>query len=194
MKHERNSDPAFIAGISQTVIYPIALVRIDWPGEELNLHTGAGSLPFEGASFMGTLVNGENLGVISVPSEVSGLRPLELTLTLYGLYSDLLNRLNPQATGREVKVWAGVTTEPGGNVLIGVPELVFVGAISGDMLAPPTSGAVAAMMLRVKSGTHGRVRGSITHSDEDQQSVYLGDTFFERTARATAYRSAPPKW
>ena len=194
MIHKRDSDPTFITGISQPVIHPITLVRIDWPGELLNLHTGAGSVPFDGEDFTGTLVNGENLGVVQFPNEEAGLRGQEMTLTLYGEYSQLLNRVNPLATGQKVTVWAGITTKPGGNVLIGEPEVAFVGAISGDLVSPPTSGAIAALMLRVKSGTHARVRGSITHSNEDQQSNYTGDTFFERTARATAYRSAPPKW
>jgi len=194
MDLKRPVDPTWHEGIKQEVFYPVTMVRIDWPDEVVEVHTGAGDISFDGGTFLGTMINGEHFGTISVPPEASGLVATEITLTLYGPYEELLLRLNPAAVGRKVEVWLGITTEAGGNVLIGEPERVFVGSISGDALPAPTSGQMTALMIMAKSGSHGRVKGAITHSNEDQQSRYPNDTGFERNARASAYRAAHPKW
>lgn len=194
MEFKRAIDSVLLAEISKSAFYPIGLVRLDWPGGVVEAHTGAGSVSFDGGTFVGTLVNDQSLGVIGVPAEDLGLRATEMTLTLYGPYTELLSRMNADAKGRAVTVWAGATTKPGGNVLVGVPTQVFTGAISGDTLPAPTSDGSSGLIIRAKAGTHGRVKASMTHSDEEQQAVFPGDTYFRRNARATAYRSAPPKW
>lgn len=190
----RGVDPVLLAKMSEPYLFPISLVRIDWPDGAVEAHTGAGAISFDGGTFVGTLVGGENLGQISVPTESTGLRATEVSLTLYGPYSELLDRINPNATGRRVQMWAGATTTPGGNVLVGEPELVFSGAISGDGLPAPTNDGSSGLIIRAKAGTHGRVKGAIVHSNEDHQATYPTDTYFQRNARASAYRAAPPKW
>lgn len=194
MDLKRDIDADALAAMGKPVVYPIALVRIDWPDELIELHTGAGDVTHDGSTFMGTLINGTHFGQITLPSEQAGLRSDEISLTLYGPYSELLDRMRSDASGSGVTVWAGATTEPGGNTLIGVPPQVFFGTISGDILTAPTDDGSAALIVRAKAGTHGRVKGAITHSNEDQQGTYPTDTFFERNARASAYRAAPPRW
>mgnify|MGYP003640239485 CR=1 FL=1 len=190
----RSINATLLAEITKPCFYPIALVRIDWPGAAVEAHTGAGNISFDGGTFTGVTVGDEVFGAISVPGEQSGMPATEATLTLYGPYVELLDRLDPAATGRGVQIWAGATTQPGGNVLVGVPLDVFYGTISGDLLPAPTSDGSSGLIIKAKAGTHGRVKGAITHSNEDQQATYATDTYFERNARATAYRAAPPKW
>jgi len=190
----RSIDLVLLAEISKPFFYPVALVRIDWPGEMVEAHTGAGDISFDGGTFIGTLVDNQSLGQIAVPSEETGLRATEVALTLFGPYAELIDRMDANATGRGVQIWAGATTEPGGNILIGTPLLVFSGSISGDTLPAPTNDGSSGLIIRAKAGTHGRVSGSITHSNEEQQATYPSDTYFERNARASAYRGAPPRW
>ncbi len=194
MDFARDIDPVLLAEISKTAFYPVGLVRIDWPDEVIELHTGAGTIAFDGGTFLGTIVNNQSLGQIEVPSEEPGLRASEVTLSLYGPYAELLDRMDPDATGRAVTIWAGATTEPGGNVLVGTPHNVFNGTISGDLLPAPTNDGSSGLSVRAKAGTHGRVKGAITHSNEEHQASYPDDTFFERSARASAYKAAQPKW
>lgn len=194
MDFARGIDPTLLAEVSKPYFFPVGLVRIDWPDEVVEVHTGAGDISFDGGTFLGSLVGGESIGQISIPNEASGLRATEIGLTLYGPYVELLERVNAEATGRSIQIWAGATTKAGGNVLVGDPLLVFSGAISGDALPAPTNDGSTGLVIRAKAGTHGRVKGAIQHSNEDQQTTYPNDTYFERNARASAYRAAPPKW
>lgn len=192
--YKRGVDPALLAEFAKPAFYPVALVRIDWPGEVVAAHTGSGPITFNGDTYFGTLIGDQSLGQISVPGEETGLRAPEATLTLYGPYAALLDRMDPNASGSLAQIWAGATTAPGGNVLVGVPELVFSGTISGDNLSAPTNDGSSGLIIRLKAGFHARVRASITHSNEDQEAAYPGDTFFERNARATAYRGTQVRW
>jgi hypothetical protein len=189
-----NVDAALLTEISKESFHPIGIVRIDWPGDLIEAHTGAGDISFDSGTFTGTLIGDVSMATINVPAELSGLRATEISLTLYGPYAELLDRLDAGATGRNVFLWAGATTEPGGNVLVGTPRLVFTGAISGDALPAPSPDDSSGLIIRAKSGTHGRVKGAISHSDEEQQSVYPGDNYFERNGRASAYRALQPYW
>ena len=69
MDFVRDIDAAFLAEISKPYFYPVALVRLDWPGEVVEAHTGAGNIAFDGGVFTGTLSNNENLGQITIPGE-----------------------------------------------------------------------------------------------------------------------------
>lgn len=194
----RGIDPTLLAEFQKDLFFPIVLAKVDWPGGVVRIHSGLGDLTFNSEVYSGS---GE-LGSLTVGEESLGYVPQEATISLISSIESILADQTADAEGRRVDIWIGATTKPGGTTLVGTPYLSFVGGVSSDDAVVPNQSGLEdfdldnphALMVGVKAGTHGRVKGSISHTDEDQKTAFPGDTLFERTARASAYRAAPPKW
>lgn len=189
MELKRDIDPVLLAEMSKPVWYPTILVQIDWPTGFVRAHSGVGDMIFNGETFKGI----GDFGEISIPQEEYSFVPQEATVSLTGPYADLLAEVSASAAGRRGDIWIGATAEPGGSTLVGEPYLGLVGAVAGDQLDPPANEG-GKLVVTIRAGTHGRVSGAISHTDEEQQSVFPGDDLFARAARATANQARLPEW
>jgi hypothetical protein len=189
MELKRGIHPSLIAEMAKPVWHPVVLLYLDWPSGPVRVHTGVGPLAFGVHLYDGL----GKFGQINVPGEEAGLVPQEADLILTADYADLLSEMSAHAAGRRADLWLGATTTPGGTTLVGPPYHAFVGAVSGDDLLPPGR-TEAQLVIRVRAGMHGRVSGSIAHTDEDHRSEQPGDDLFRRTARATAEAIKLPRW
>ena len=192
MDLRREIDPALLAALIGDMIYPIALTYLDWPGQAIRLHTNVGELEWNGQTWRGW---GE-LGKLIIPDEGSGLIPEEAELHTLGPIAEVLSDLDEaqDAVGRSVQIWVGSTTEPGNLVLDGEPIEAFSGVIADNDAEISEDGSVAKIIERIRSGPSARARAEVTHSDEDQQARFAGDTLFRRVAHAEKLRANPPQW
>ncbi|MEL7299378.1 MAG: hypothetical protein AAFM92_03250 [Pseudomonadota bacterium] len=191
MDLKRLIDPTLLTALAGEEIYPIALVFIDWPTGPVRAHTNTGTVAFEGEDFAGV---GE-LGRIEIPDEATSLVPESAVIALASETTGLLTYADEdQARGSEVRMWVGLTTTPGGTTLKGVPEEVFTGSVVGSSFQLSEGRRIASLSIEVKAGQPARAGAQVVHSDEDQQALFPGDTFFQRIANAEKWNTTPDRW
>lgn len=191
MDLKRDIDVALLAALSAEEIYPVALVFIDWPTGPVRAHTNPGMITFGSEEYAGV---GE-LGSIRIPDEATSIVPESAVIVIASETTGLLTYADEeQARGREVGIWLGLTTEPGGTTLIGAPERVFTGSVVGSSFELSQNRRVATLSIDVKAGQPARSGAQVVHSNEDQQALFPGDTFFERVAHAEKWNTNPDSW
>jgi hypothetical protein len=191
MELVRDIDPALLAEYQKPIFYPVAMVYLDAPDGDLFLHSGVGELSYDGETWLGL----GGIGAISIPAEDSGAVPEEAVLTIVGPADDLLSLAADQSTrGRQVDIYSGCTTAPGGAILIGAPLRVFTGSMGKGDFNLGASRRSATFSVMVKSGQPARSGAQIAHSDEEHQSKYPGDTMFRRSSNAAKWANSPPQW
>jgi len=195
MDFKRSVDPTLLAEFAKDAIYPVTFVFIDWPSDPVRAHSGAGTLAWDGHNWAGV---GE-IGRIDVPQEVAGMPPTEASFVVLMPIDEALNAaITDGLRGREVQVWVGATTEPGGTTLAGTPMSVFSGFVVGndnpDAFTMSEDGMTAIFQVRAQAGQPARAAASIVHSYEDQEALFPGDTFFRRVSEAGKWRTTPPQW
>lgn len=187
----RNIDSTLYAELQKQVIYPILLVYIDWPSGVVRAHSGTGALTYDGETWIGV---GE-LGGITIPDEAGGVVPSSAVLEIASTVDGLLAHVDEvDARGKQVDIYLGATTTPGGVTLVGVPHRFFTGSVSKSDFDLADDRRIATLTVQVKSGQPARASAQIVHSDEDQQVTVPGDTIFRRVAHAEKWRTNPPQW
>lgn len=187
----RDIDPLLLAEYQKPIFYPVALVYLDAPDNKLFLHSGVGSLSFDGETWLGL----GQIGSIDIPIETAGAVPEEAVLSIVGPVENLLAEADDaRIRGRQVDIYAGCTTTPGGSILIGEPLRVFTGSMGKSDFKLDASRKGARFSVRIKSGQPARSGAQIAHSDEDQQSKFPGDTMFRRVSNAAKWAASPPQW
>lgn len=187
----RYIDPLLLAEYQKPIFYPVALVYLDAPDGELFLHSGVGSLPYDGKTWLGL----GGIGGIDIPPESSGAVPDAAVLTIAGPVDELLVLANDQETrGRQVDIYSGCTTTAGGTTIIGAPLRVFTGSMGRSDFSLDISRSFATFSVKVKSGQPARSGAQIAHSDEEHQSKNPGDTMFRRTSNAAKWAKTPQQW
>jgi hypothetical protein len=185
MPLSRGVDPDLLAALAGP-FHPVVLVRVDWPGGVVRVHSGLGDLVWDSATWVGVGHHGE----LVLPEEGAGMAAAEGRMRLGGLPDDLDDHLDAAARGRDVDVWFGVVTERAGAVLAADPVLVFAGYVDGlsdEEVATP-EGLFRAIDVALGSGPPQRAATSAHHSYEDQITAFPGDTAgrWTRAARANA--------
>lgn len=188
MELKRGIDPVLMAKLGDRAgFHPVVLISSVWPDGIVYAHSGNGNLTWAGQTWTGIA----NIASVNVGSESGGFVPSQAGMTITGALDTVLAYMDPAARGGAVAVHVGATTEPGGTILIGEPFQCFAGFLDeNDMVFTAADGA-AGLSVGVTSGPPARAAASISHSNEDQQSRYPGDTLFQRCAVAAAWRSRP---
>lgn len=163
-----------LAAIKRRVFFPVSLVYLDWPGGVVRAHSGRGDLVTLGGTWRGV----GKFGAIDVPAESAGLVAVRATLTLMGVPSGVFDMLGAPIRNRPGQVYFGVTTEPGGNVLVSDPISMFAGRMDAMRytLQPDGGDLVHAVQIELGSGPSARARASVYHSAEDQKRKFPSDT------------------
>lgn len=163
----------------QRVFYPIVMVHLDWPGGHVYAHSGAGTITWDGQSWLGV----GKFGNIEVPGEAPGLAASQATLSLIGAPDALFDLLDAPIRNRPGEIYIALTTRPGGNILIGSPISLFSGYMDAMryrlMSGEGDDGRTVldhVVQIDLGSGPGARSASAVLHSYEDQIAKYPGDT------------------
>lgn len=165
--------PATLAALGG-VFHPVIMVHLDWPEDQVYAHSGAGPISWDGHAWQGV---GE-FGEIEIPGEAPGLAASSATLSLIGAPDDLFALLSAPIRNRPGEVYVALTTEPGGNVLIGEPVPLFMGHMDAMRYrVRAEDGAIThVVQIDLGSGPGARSKSAVLHSPEDQAEKFPGDT------------------
>ena len=174
----RNTPADLLAAISGPYFHPVVLAYLDWPGAPLRAHSNAGDITWSGQTWLGV----GQFGRIDIPEEAFGGVPTEFTMSIVTDFPDLEAYTDTVIKGAEASVYLGAVTERGGNQLIGAVEIVSGIADAMGMtpeLVELSDGSVVTMYglsVTMTTGPSYRSMAAISHSHEDQQRHYPGDT------------------
>jgi hypothetical protein len=172
--------------------HPVLLTYADWPGEEIRIHTGSGSLPWDGKTWLGA---GKLVQFLS-PMEFGGLATSEATVRIAATVEDMLAERGKIIRNRDIEVWFATTTTAGGNVLKTDPVELFTGYFDSRTGSLTRSGDDLShdMVIGLGIGPSARSSASITHSYEDQIAKHPGDTAGRHVQNANKLRYNPQQW
>jgi hypothetical protein len=154
-------------------VFPILIAKLETSEGDVKVWTGIGNLSFGEEIYLGI----GNLGRIS-PIQESGdeVRANMISFQLTGIPSELISiALGAQYQGRPAKLWLGFMS---GENLIEDPILLFSGRMDVMEIneGPETSTISVTAESHLADLNRARIR---RYTDEDQQTEYLGDKFFE---------------
>ena len=169
----RSIDSATLAELSSNTFKLAFLARIEFPSPyELAFTTLARQYTFDGTTFIGA----GSLGQVSAEAESGNPEPSQYKITLSGINDDILsasgqlNYMNSLAT-----VWAMTIDDD--DQVIGAPFIWFRGLTDQVTITyGETSSVVIDVRDRMSDWSRPRLR---RWTDEDHQSEYPGDKFFE---------------
>lgn len=168
----RSVDTDLLEALSGAFFYPVILVYLDWPENEIRLHSGVGTIEWGGEDWLGVGAFGE----VRLPEEAIGLGSQPATLSLVGLPDDLDEQLEAPIRNRAGTIYFGATTERAGNVLIGEPFSIYDGYM--DALTDKVEGSdgklARRIILSLASGPSQRSYAEVYHTYEDQARAYPG--------------------
>jgi len=170
----RGIDPATVAALGKTPIYPIVLLYLDWPSGPLRLHSNVGPLIYDGFTWTGVGA----FGGLQIPGEESGLLAQSAQLRLYGVPDDMDAYLDEPIRNRDGEILFGVTTERAGTVLIGAPFSIFIGYMDAmrDVVELDNGTLRRDVVVDLARGPSQRSFTELFHTYEDQLRAHPGDT------------------
>ena len=180
--------PATQAALSGDAFHPVVFVWLDWPGEALRAHSGTGPITWDGHIWQGV----GKFGAVEVPEEGASGVPVDMSLSIVCDLPMLAEYADAKIRQRPGAIWMGVTTEPGGNVLIGEPVEMARGTMDTLVLTTEIDAGEAQVSIwyRLTAGmTTGpgyRTAAAIAHSHEDQSRQFPGDTAGKKLVLANA--------
>lgn len=165
----RSITAGMITEITGPIIYPIFLVKLEFPSGDVNVWSGLGDKLFNGDTYAG--VGG--LGGISTVQETQLLKATDLTLTLSGIPSANISlALDEDYSERPVNMWFGALDA--NDAIISDPILIFTGRM--DIMSiregPETSGVSLKCENRLVDLERMKLR---TYTPEDQKEEFPAD-------------------
>lgn len=181
----RGATAGVIAELGGRVVSPILLAEIVWQSGITRAWSGWGELSWNGQTWTGT---GDLAGVSSI-QESTELRANGIQLHLDGIDPAYLSiALQDAAHGNTVKIWFGLLDVAG--AIVADPLLMFSGLVDQPMIEEGE--ATSRIVVRAESEMIDLKRPRLRrYTDEDQQSDYPGDLFFEFVS---SLREREVKW
>jgi hypothetical protein len=182
----RSLDTATAAAIVSPSIYPMWLVRLDFVGEPVYIHTGIGNItftsgydaPLNGLTFLG-IGNVGSIGAIT--DAIDGSQSVTLTLPGVDLSNDYLHQINVNSDlwQRQLAYLWLATLDSNGNML-GKPARVKSGRIDQlNISIDPNSGGTIEVIIESQQAYAGQALGTryienkkIDTSDNSQAYAY----------------------
>lgn len=179
MVMSRGLEPEFVADLAAGGYNGTALIFVDWPGDPVRVHTGIGTLTWDGHDWTGIGVHGMG-GLLTLPGERSGIASTEGQAVLGGMPDDIDAILSTDVRECMVQVWVSLTTSRAGNILSRNPAHMWAGYIDGlsdsEDGTDPKGDVVRRIIAPLVSRQSQRLSPSAYHTDEDQQAEFPGDT------------------
>lgn len=174
MELTRGLHPDTLAAIVAGNFHPGVMVELDWPNAPVHAHSGKGQFDWNGETWSGVMGYGE----VNVPGETAGAVPSTALMALVVPDEDLDEVMAADIRARPGAVYAFLTTERAGNVLIGEPFELFSGNMDGllESVQLEDGNLINVVRLELGSGAGMRSASTVVHSHEDQQRAYPSDT------------------
>lgn len=188
MELKRGLSAETLSALSGAFFYHTWLVFIDWPSGAIRVHSGVGTILYEGYEWLGV----GSFGGISLPQEASGMASFAAEFDIVGLPEEIQDYLDEPIRGRAVQVYGAVVSERAGNQLIGAPFELWSGymdAMAFSISVSDGDGASAleyGLKLEARGGPTARAAAEIYHTAEDQEAKFTGDTAGRLTINAEA--------
>jgi hypothetical protein len=162
-------DNAMEIACAASTIHPVAFVKFEFDGGDVNLHTELGDITWGGDTYTGV----GSLGSVGVSEEVSDLSNTPLNLTLSGIPNDLISiLLNEYYQGRRATLYLGyldMTTRQ----LVADPIILYRGLIdTADIQQDKTCTVTLSVQSRFAAWDVPLIR---RYNNADQQARYPGD-------------------
>lgn len=188
MELRRGVSSGMLAAVQPWGFHPVLMVYLDWPGEVVRCHSGAGTIAYGGQSWTGV----GKFGSISMPEESGGMASTEAVLSLVGEVGDIFDALDAPIRGHAGRILLGCVTEAGGNVLVADPTDLYAGVMdSSRVVVSGSDGQIEhAIEITLTGGPGARSIASIYHSAEDQARLHPGDTAGRHVIHALARQEA----
>ncbi len=168
----RDLTVAMGAALDGAVSRPAFFARFGFDSGVVRLWTGAGSVDFDGESYLGA---GDLIGY-ELPQESNGQRQSGVTLTLSGIESTWISLgLAENYQGRTCEIWYAELDETA--AVVSSPLRLFKGLV--DTMTIQETGETCTVALAVeRAGIDFRADNS-RYDHEDQQRRFAGDLGFE---------------
>lgn len=152
------------------------LVRLDFAGGVVAVHSGVGPIDYDGDTYLGV----GNLGSLSPVREGIEPRPYQVTAQLSGIPSEYIAiALGENYQGRDAKIYDVLLDSD--HQIIGTPTLAFNGRMDTmDVLLGAEAVITVTMQSRLADWDRARVR---RYNHEDQIAEYPNDKGFEFVAQ-----------
>lgn len=192
----RDIHPDTLAALTSGSFHPVTIAEVDWPGGMVRVHSGIGTLEWDGEEWLGV----GHFGGIRLPSEGPGMAMVEGQLTIGAADPDGIDDYLAQAAearGRSIRVWFGCVTTRSGTVLIGAPFQVFFGRIGAVVDEETWEGETSTRVIQIAitSGPPQRANSAQHHSYQDQMRHDPTDTAGRWVEGALARTTANvPRW
>ncbi len=171
----RGIHPDALAAIAEGGFHPVSFLWLDWPGEELRLHSGHGVIGWDGHDWLGV----GKAASASVPAEAMGMAAAPVKLAMAGLPPAIWEALEAPILNRPAEMWMALTRDRSGQGgIIGAPWDLYAGYMDASRYVQRegAAGPLHQMQLDLKSGPSARAAASVFHSYDDQMLAYPGDT------------------
>lgn len=171
----RGIHPDALAAIAAGGYHPVAFLWLDWPGEELRLHSGNGIISWDGHDWRGV----GDAAAASVPAETMGMASAPVKLALSGMPPAIWDALEAPIRNRDGEMWMAVTRDRSGQgEIIGAPWDLYAGYMDASRYVQREgeAGPLHVMELDLRSGPGARLAASVFHSYDNQLLEYPGDT------------------
>lgn len=187
----RGASPALLTALAGH-FHPVLLTEADWPGEMVRVHSGVGTITWDGKTWLGA----GKLVDFSGPAEQGGLATADASVRVASTLEAMLAERGKAIRNRPVTVWFGITTEEAGNVLAADPVPIFHGYFDSREFSTSRDGEDLRhdMMLGLGIGPAARASANITHGPEDQRRHFPGDEAGRHVIHAIKRQANPPLW
>lgn len=163
------------------VVRPLIFVEAEFRSGPVRMWTGYGEISWDGKTWSGAADSeGKLIGSISPLPETSRLEAQGIILTLSGIPNDMIDlAINETRQGKPARIWLGFLDAS--FSVINTPYRMF----RGRMDVPTVEEGAATSIITITcenllvDGKRPRER---RYTDEDQQSRFPGDRFFEYQA------------
>lgn len=175
-----------LAALAQTPFYPVILVYLDWPTGPVRVHSGIGTLTYDGHDWRGI----GPFGQLQTPGEEAGLVAQPAQIRLVGAPDELDQYLDDPIRDHEGEVLFGVVTERAGNVLVGDPFSIFIGYMDAmrDTVQVDEDTLRRDLIIDLANGPSQRAFTDLFHTYEDQKRLFPSDTAGRLVHNAEAER------
>jgi hypothetical protein len=175
----RDITPTTLAAATAPTFHPVLLLKIEFDGGDVNIHSDLGDITFGGDTYTGVGV----LGSVSAAQEVSDLSHSQINLSLSGLPLDLVSILfNEQYQGRTATLFVGYMDLTTG-LLVDTPTILYKGLVdTADFQQDKTFTITISVGSRFAAWDNPQIR---RYNNSDQQSRYPGDTGLQYIEQST---------
>lgn len=174
----RDITTAMTTESEKSSLQPLYLVKLEYDGGDVNVHSSLGTITFDGDDYLGI----GKLGKIGALKEDSDITPAKIKLSITGIESsNISTALTADYQGRPITIWLGAIDQST-YTLIADPTVVFKGIMDVQTI---NLGQTAVIELSATNRIAAWDRSNVRrYNGEDQRSRFAGDSGLDYVTQA----------